>query len=70
MLTHKLAQIRAKQKRLTARKKKNFFLFNWCEEKLYETLGYKDVWLRKFMQENGLYLKEIEFNPANAMWGG
>jgi len=59
-----------KEKRLEARKKRNYFLFNWSEEKLYELLGYKDVWLRKFMQENGLYLKEIEFNPANAMWGG
>lgn len=59
-----------KEKRLEARKKRNYFLFNWAEEKLYELLGNKDVWLRKFMQENGLYLKEIEFNPANAMWGG
>lgn len=59
-----------KEKRLEARKKRNYFLFNWTEEKLYELLGNKDVWLRKFMQENGLYLKEVEFNPANAMWGG
>lgn len=59
-----------KEKRLQSRKKRNYFLFNWCEEKLYETLGCKDVWLRKFMQENGLYLKEVQFDPANAMWGG
>lgn len=59
-----------KQKRLEARKKRNVYLYNWSEEKLYEILGHKDVWLRKFMQENGLYLKEVEFNPANAMWGG
>jgi hypothetical protein len=59
-----------KEKKLQARRKKNIFLFNWAEEKLYEVLGHKDVWLRKFMQENGLYLKEVEFNPANAMWGG
>ena len=59
-----------KQKRLEARKKRDIYLFNWSEEKLYEVLGHKDVWLRKFMQENGLYLKEIEFDPSRAMWGG
>jgi len=30
----------------------------------------KDVWLRKFMQERKLYLKEVDFDPTRAMWGG
>jgi hypothetical protein len=51
-------------------KKNNRYQYNWCKERTYDLLSMKDVWLRKFMQENGLYLKEVEFNPANAMWGG
>jgi len=40
-----------------------------AKNKLYHTITMKDVWLRKFMSELGLYLKEIEYNPAGAMWG-
>jgi hypothetical protein len=59
-----------KQKRLNSIKRKNRNLYNSCSEELYQILMLKDIWLRKFMQERNLYLKEIEFNPANAMWGG
>lgn len=59
-----------KLKRMTAVKKKYRSEYNLQSEELYNTLMLKDIWLRKFMQDNGLYLKEIEFNPANAMWGG
>jgi hypothetical protein len=59
-----------KQKKLEAIKKKNRQDYNSQCEELYHILMLKDIWLRKFMQERNLYLKEIEFNPANAMWGG
>lgn len=59
-----------KLKRMEAIKKKDRSLYNHRSENLYHALMLKDVWLRKFMQERNLYLKEVEFNPANAMWGG
>jgi len=37
---------------------------------LYNALMLKDIWLRKFMSELGLYLKEIEFDPSKAIYGG
>jgi len=39
-------------------------------ERYHWTLSKKDIWLRKFMQERGLYLREVEFDPSQAMWGG
>jgi hypothetical protein len=59
-----------KVKKLLAIKKKNRIDYYKALEDLYSIMGQKDSWLRKFMQERGLYLKEIEFNPSNAMWGG
>lgn len=59
-----------KQKRMDAVKKKDRNMYNFQSEELYRALMLKDIWLRKFMQERNLYLKEVEFNPANAMWGG
>ena len=41
-----------------------------CKEEYYRVLMLKDVWLRKFMQELRLYLKEFEFDPSRAMFGG
>lgn len=42
----------------------------WIQAKkqLYKTLFMKEIWLRKFMTELGLYLKEVEYNPAGAMF--
>jgi hypothetical protein len=40
------------------------------KENYHEILSMKDIWLRKFMNERGLYLKELEFDPSRAMWGG
>ena len=51
-------------------KKRNKVAYFKAQEDLYFVLSQKDSWLRKFMQERGLYLKEIEFNASNAMWGG
>jgi len=36
---------------------------------LYKSLMLKEIWLRKYMHELGLYLKEIAHNPAGAMFG-
>jgi hypothetical protein len=40
-----------------------------AKKKLYKQILMKEIWLRKYMQELGLYLKEVEHNPAGAMWG-
>lgn len=59
-----------KCKQMECIKKRNKMNYKNCQEELYRALMMKDIWLRKFMQERNLYLKEVEFNPANAMWGG
>ena len=40
-----------------------------AKKKLYRTLMLKEIWLRKYMHELGLYLKEISHNPAGSMFG-
>ena len=59
-----------KIRRLEYIKRKDKIGYYKALEELYSIMGQKDSWLRKFMQERGLYLKEVEFNPANAMFGG
>lgn len=44
--------------------------YNLNQEDYSDILAKKDIWLRKFMQDRGLYLKEVEFDPSQAMWGG
>lgn len=51
-------------------KKKDRAEYNALHQKHYDALQLKDIWLRKYMQELGLYLKEYEKNPANALFGG
>jgi hypothetical protein len=41
-----------------------------AKKKYYDILMLKDIWLRKFMHELGLYLKEIEYDPSKAIYGG
>lgn len=36
---------------------------------LYNMTNLKEVWLRKYMQQLGLYLKEVENNPGGSMFG-
>lgn len=36
----------------------------------YQSVILKDIWLRKYMQELGLYLKEVERSPGTALFGG
>ena len=39
------------------------------KNQLYKTLIIKDIWIRKLMNKNKLYIKELKSNPAGAMWG-
>ncbi len=39
-----------------------------AKNKLYDALNIKDIWTRKKMHENKLYIKELELNPAGSMW--
>jgi hypothetical protein len=59
-----------KREEAEAIKKKDKMSYTFIREKHYEILLKKDTWLRKFMMERGLYLKEVEFDPTNALWGG
>jgi hypothetical protein len=43
---------------------------NILKSRWYQAVMFKDIWLRKFMQELGLYLKEIEKSPGSALFGG
>lgn len=40
-----------------------------AKRKLYQALMLKEIWLKKYMHELGLYLKETSYNPAGSMWG-
>lgn len=48
---------------------KNLREYVSAKNKLYKIILMKEIWLRKYMRELKLYLKEMEFNPAGAMWG-
>jgi hypothetical protein len=50
--------------------KKNKREYEEAKELHYKTLLTKDIWLRKVMMDRGLYLKEFDFDPTKAMWGG
>jgi len=59
----------AKKKMLPEDEKKVTREYILAKRKLYKSLMLKEIWLRKYMYELGLYLKELEHNPAGAMWG-
>jgi len=40
-----------------------------AKRNLYKALMLKEIWLKKYMHELGLYLKEVSHNPAGSMWG-
>jgi hypothetical protein len=61
---------RIKIEKNTALKRKDKNLYDECSNKQYKILMLKDIWLRKFMNELGLYLKEVEKNPSRALFGG
>ena len=55
---------------MTAVRKKDKRAYNAAKQAHYDTLLTKDIWLRKFMHELGLYMKEYDFNPATSLFGG
>ena len=59
-----------KLKRAIAVNKKDKKSWNETREEEYELLTKKDIWLRKLMQIQKLYIKESEFDASKAMWGG
>jgi hypothetical protein len=59
-----------KLKSMSAIRKRNKIVYENCKEEHYKTLLMKDIWLRKIMMERGLYLKEFEFDPSRALFGG
>lgn len=59
-----------KSKIYQAIREKNRTAYNKARHDYNDVLTLKDIWLRKFMQDRGLYLKEVEFDPSKAMWGG
>lgn len=59
-----------KKKKNLAIKKRNKEFYYLATEEHYSVLKMKDIWLRKFMNERGLYLKESEFDARKAMFGG
>jgi hypothetical protein len=66
----KLKIRKAKNDKIEAMRKKDRKAYNVARELLYDTIMLKDIWLRKFMHEQKLYLKESDFNPNRAMFGG
>lgn len=48
-------------------KNRDYFI---AKNELYSKLQLKDIWIRKMMHKNKLYIKEIKHNPAGAMFGG
>lgn len=59
-----------KFQRYSAIQKRSNMLLEKAKQDHYNLLMLKDIWLRKLMNSMGLYMKEIEFNPATAMFGG
>lgn len=59
-----------KFRQMQAIRKRNKSAYELLKEEHYRLLIYKDIWLRKIMMDRGLYLKEFEFDPTRAMWGG
>lgn len=59
-----------KSKIIDSIKKKKRSEYYGANEEYYRVLMKKDIWLRKLMQARNLYLKEVEYNPGRAMFGG
>ena len=51
-------------------KRKDKRTWNLTQEEEYDLMMKKDIWLRKMMQIQKLYIKESEFDASKAMWGG
>jgi len=64
----KLRKIKSYKRKMI--KEKNLPEYNKACQDHYNILLTKDLWLRKFMHELGLYMKEVDFNPATSLFGG
>jgi len=60
----------AKRKVFLALRKRNVPELMNAKGEHYQALMLYDVWLRKFMQELRLYMKESERNPSTSLFGG
>ena len=66
----KIKQIKRKMRLLTKNEEViNKAEYNRLKNELYNTILLKEIWLRKFMNELKLYIKELKKNPAGSMWG-
>ena len=65
-----MLNLKIKAARMQERNAKTRQELQQAREKHYHALMLKDVWLRKFMQKLGLYLRVITKNPARALFGG
>lgn len=68
ILKKKIAIVRKEM--FAAYMKQNKKVFSSAKIKYYNELIKYDIWLRRFMMERKLYLKETETNPSRAMFGG
>ena len=59
-----------KIRRAIVLKRKDRAAWNKTREDEYDLMMKKDIWLRKMMQIQKLYIKESEFDASKAMWGG
>lgn len=59
-----------KLEKIKALKAKDTKAYNEASNKHYWVLLLKDIWLKKFMHELGLYLREVEVNPSSSLFGG
>jgi len=67
LVRSKTTAIKTRIKLAIRNKNKNAYTVARVE--YYEALMFYDIWLRKTMQDLGLYLKENESNPSKAMFG-
>lgn len=61
---------KAKTNKKLAIQKRNLNLIAKYNEEYYQSIFFYDIWMRKFMQRHGLYLKETESNPSKSLFGG
>jgi hypothetical protein len=63
-LTKNIYQAKADFYKATDKKEKTLARSRW-----YSKVLLKDIWLRKYMQELGLYLKEVANDPGTVLFG-
>ena len=59
-----------KKRKILLARKKGVAEFHKAKFDYYMEMTRYDIWVKSFMQERKLYLKQSDFNPGRAMWGG